>query len=404
MKLGANMIRQGKPWLGTLIVATFALGACQTGSQTTEESGAKAQSSAVSLEGSVDKEVEAPEVFQLTAKGLWDGRPSLGGTWVAHPDVTDPERVIVRNTANGKSVTGALFRRERDNPGPSLQVSSDAAEELGLLAGQPAELSVVALRKQVVELPPAPQSEVEGAGTATAAAEGVATDGVATDNAASETETAAAPQADQPAKKSGGLFGFLRKKPKDDPAMAETAPTADAPAADDAIPENAIVATEVTPAEEAAVSPDGFAEPPRKKSGGLFGFLRKKPKDDPAIGAPVTNGVTSGPIEQAPLDAITGSAAAAIDRADAQGAAAPAQARLERSYIQIATFTAEENANTAANKVKSAGLTATVIPEQGNQKPYWRVVVGPAASVAERDALLTRVKGIGFADSFPVTK
>ena len=80
--------------------------------------------------------------------GLWDGRPSLGGVWVAHPDVNEPERVIIRNAANSKFVIGALFRRERENPGPAFQVSSDAAAALGMLAGAPAQLNVTALRRE----------------------------------------------------------------------------------------------------------------------------------------------------------------------------------------------------------------------------------------------------------------
>ena len=88
--------------------------------------------------------------FQSPKHGLWDGRPSLGGVWVAHPDVTDPERVIIRNQANGKFVIGALFRRERDNPGPRLQVSSDAAAALEMLAGAPSTLNVTALRREEV--------------------------------------------------------------------------------------------------------------------------------------------------------------------------------------------------------------------------------------------------------------
>lgn len=98
----------------------------------------------------VEREVESPEVFSVTDTALWDGRPSLGGVWVAYPGVKDPERVIIRNPANDTFVLGALFRRERDNPGPKIQVSSDAAEALGLLAGQPSELSIVALRKKAV--------------------------------------------------------------------------------------------------------------------------------------------------------------------------------------------------------------------------------------------------------------
>lgn len=96
----------------------------------------------------VDRDVEAPQVFQTTDTALWDGRPSLGGVWVASPDTKDPERVIIRNTANGKFVIGALFRREVMNPGPKLQISSDAAAALGILAGQPSEISVIALRRE----------------------------------------------------------------------------------------------------------------------------------------------------------------------------------------------------------------------------------------------------------------
>jgi cell division septation protein DedD len=104
----------------------------------------------------VERDVEAPEVFRVAEPALWDGRPSLGGVWVAHPGVRDPERVIIRNPGNGRFVIGALFRRERENPGPKLQVSSDAAAALGMLAGAPVTLEVVALRRaEVPEAPPA---------------------------------------------------------------------------------------------------------------------------------------------------------------------------------------------------------------------------------------------------------
>ncbi len=129
----------------------FSLG----GGSPDSDGGGIARSQSVSL---VERDVEAPEVFQVTGSGLWDGRPSLGGVWVAHPDVTDPERVIIRNEANGKFVIGALFRRERDNPGPALQVSSDAANALEMLAGAPAPLSVTALRREEAPETVAPEA------------------------------------------------------------------------------------------------------------------------------------------------------------------------------------------------------------------------------------------------------
>ena len=102
----------------------------------------------------VERDVEAPDVFDVSEAGLWDGRPSLGGIWVAHPDVKDPERVIIRAKNNGKFVIGALFRRERENAGPRLQLSSDAADALGILAGQPTNVSVIALRRETVSAAP----------------------------------------------------------------------------------------------------------------------------------------------------------------------------------------------------------------------------------------------------------
>ncbi len=123
----------------------------------------------------VEQDVEAPEIFQKSDEGLWDGRPSLGGVWVAHPDVSDPERVTIVNQDNGRSIIGALFRRERNNPGPRFQVSSDAAAELGMLAGAPARLTVTALRRVQVPIEPA-QPAPEAEAGAKAAENGSTTD------------------------------------------------------------------------------------------------------------------------------------------------------------------------------------------------------------------------------------
>ncbi len=153
----------------------------------------------------IEKDVEAPEVFHVKEKGLWDGRPSLGGVWVAHPSVKEPERVIIRNLANGKSVIGALFRREVANPGPRLQVSSDAAEALGLIAGQPTELEVIALKR--VEVPveaPAPaggEADAPGAGgegeiSETALDDPIASAAAAIEEAAGEAGARPAPRPD----------------------------------------------------------------------------------------------------------------------------------------------------------------------------------------------------------------
>lgn len=155
--------------IAVLLGATAALAACEDGQgfdflkkkDTAETDTAELVASADGE--TIEREVEAPEVFQANEDGLWDGRPSLGGVWVAYPGVKDPERVVIRNLTNDKTVIGALFRRERDNPGPKLQLSSDAAQTLGMVAGQPTKMSVVALRtEQVPVAQPAAVSELEG--------------------------------------------------------------------------------------------------------------------------------------------------------------------------------------------------------------------------------------------------
>ncbi|MGB2894201.1 MAG: SPOR domain-containing protein, partial [Albidovulum sp.] len=312
---------------------------------------------------SVARDVEAPQVFNVTGQGLWDGRPSLGGVWVAHSSVKDPERVIIRNVKNGKSVVGALFRRERDLPGPGLQISSDAAEALGLLAGQPAEVTVVALRRE--EEPVPVDAEIGPDETAVAAVQADAAGEVAD---APETPVAS-----------------------DSPATAEAAASA-SPDAD---------------GEAAAATDAGAAATPApKKSGGLFGFLKKKPKPMAPDAEAVAAGAGTGAIEQTTLDPVAATASAALDRVEAQTApqaVAAAPAAIKRGYIQIGIFSTEANANRASEQMKGAGMTATVRTDQSAGKTYWRVIVGPAATVAERDALVARVKGIGYPDAYPVS-
>src|SRR5690606_14180216 len=125
-----NMARASFRQILLASAAALALGGCVEGGGTKAAADGEPQAKAQKSTRLVDRDVEAPNVFQVTEEALWDGRPSLGGVWVASPDTKDPERVIMRNPANGKFVIGALFRRERDNPGPKLQISSDAAAAL----------------------------------------------------------------------------------------------------------------------------------------------------------------------------------------------------------------------------------------------------------------------------------
>lgn len=218
-----------------ILAAGFALAACQPG--TSPFGGGDKTETAPKPQKStriVDRDVEAPQVFQVTDQALWDGRPSLGGVWVASSKATDPERVIMRNPANGKFVIGALFRREVDNPGPSLQISSDAAEALGLLAGQPGKISVTALRREeapetlpatpvldTAEALPATPGAIDAGGVTTAALD--APKAGAKPAAKSPSETAAVAGA--------AIAAAPAPAPAAKPAAAPTKPAAEPPKA-----------------------------------------------------------------------------------------------------------------------------------------------------------------------------
>ena len=95
----------------------------------------------------VERDIETPEVFDIRAPGLWDGAPTLGGIWVAHPDLKDPIRVVIRNLATQKFVIGSLFRNDPKPAAPAIRISSDAARALGIKANDDVTLSVTAMSR-----------------------------------------------------------------------------------------------------------------------------------------------------------------------------------------------------------------------------------------------------------------
>lgn len=106
-------------------------------------------------------DVLAPEVYALSGEALWSGAPSLGGVWVAHPEVDEPALArISRADGDARSVTGALFRREASDGGPAILASAEAARALGMAPGEAVPLEVVALRRPGAEAPsPEPDPE-----------------------------------------------------------------------------------------------------------------------------------------------------------------------------------------------------------------------------------------------------
>ena len=324
----------------------------------------------------IERDVEAPEVFQVDEAGLWDGRPSLGGVWVAHPTAHDPERVLIRNTTTGATVIGALFRRERENPGPRFQISSEAANALGILAGAPTDIEVTALRLQRVEMEidPAPEpATAAGETLAIAPVETAPTVGAAPVPAGAPQGQVAITQEEAPRR---GLRDLFRRRTPD-PEPAAIAQTTLAPAA----------GTAVASAPQQAPAPQAAA--PQSERRGLFGlFRRREPEPEPDTTLIALPDVTATePAATAPL-----------------AAPAPAAPRIDRPFVQIGIFSVEQNAINARAQMQQAGLTADIRRGQVGENQFWRVVVGPASSTAERGEMLQRVRGLGFADAYAVVR
>ena len=265
---------------------------------------------AAAAPGAVEEvEVEAPDVYSLTAPGLWDGRPSLGGVWVAHPDVSTPERVVIRS-AGGGTVTGALFRRERASAGPPFQISSEAATALGIPPGTSAELEVVALRREARAVPtPAPAPDPSGT-----------------------------PQADTAA------------------ALASAAGTVTAVPLDPAIGAAVASADAVPPA----------IEPPA---------------------APSARGVAANPAPaiRPPGDAVV-----------------VAPGAIDAPFVQVGFFAEEEGAAAAADRLRAAGIETRIALADTGARRLWRLVAGPAETLAARDDLISAIRAEGYERPVPV--
>ena len=93
----------------------------------------------------VERDVEAPEILDFKETAFWDGQASSGGIWASSARAKAPQRVLLRNAANGKFVIGSLFPRAGSG---AMQISGDAAGALGLAANQKADLRVTALRPE----------------------------------------------------------------------------------------------------------------------------------------------------------------------------------------------------------------------------------------------------------------
>lgn len=82
----------------------------------------------------------APEMLRLSGTAVWDGRPTLGGLWIARPGA-ESHRVLVE-TRSGSAAAMLLPNMSGDR---RFQLSSDLAGVLGVSAAREMPVRVTAL-------------------------------------------------------------------------------------------------------------------------------------------------------------------------------------------------------------------------------------------------------------------
>ena len=89
---------------------------------------------------------EKPKILDISATVIWDGSQTLGGNWISHPNIKSPERVLIKNTTNGRSVVGAVFQQTKNLNTGLAAISSDAAKALGVSKNNETKLHIVAIK------------------------------------------------------------------------------------------------------------------------------------------------------------------------------------------------------------------------------------------------------------------
>ena len=89
---------------------------------------------------------EKPKILDISTSVIWDGSQTLGGNWVSHPNIKSPERVLIKNTTNGKSVVGAVFQQNKNLNKGLAAISSDAAKALSISKNDETKLQLVAIK------------------------------------------------------------------------------------------------------------------------------------------------------------------------------------------------------------------------------------------------------------------
>ncbi|MEM7746236.1 MAG: SPOR domain-containing protein [Pseudomonadota bacterium] len=302
----------------------------------------------------------APDVFEGTGRAVWDGRRTLQGIWVAHPEATTARRVRIINVENRRAVDGALFKRDAADGGSSILISSEAAQLLGIVPNVGTDLRIVAVTpvdRQTIE----PNLATPAAGASPI-----------TRVAAPPSEEAARPSTSEPPPAPDAEGTPEEPAQTTTVALKQPSPDDDQPA---------------TTVEAAPAEPERPAEPRPNPD-------RVTPANDPVFtweNAPAAADepeieTSSTPVT--PLPATT----------------EPERPALKRPFVQAGTFGVATNASKLIDRLAAMQIPALTRSESVGGRTLTRVLAGPFDSLTARDDAQRKIRGLGLTDAVPVRR
>ncbi|MEM6742144.1 MAG: hypothetical protein AAF676_00230 [Pseudomonadota bacterium] len=167
---------------------------------------------------------------------MWDGSPSLGGAWIAHPDHLGPGSPLVTlRTEDGGRTQARLVRR--GGTGSGYLLAAETARALGLEPGEPALISVA---WPTIDPEPSPDEDPVEAADAGALDEAADADGapetaeaIAAEDDLREVDVPGPEQAETASREAPGAGRRDVATGGQAPAAAGPAPTDRPPAPDD---------------------------------------------------------------------------------------------------------------------------------------------------------------------------
>ena len=75
---------------------------------------------------------------------------------------------------------------------------------------------------------------------------------------------------------------------------------------------------------------------------------------------------------------------------------------MPESFVQIGIFNERANADKAAEAMKKAGIASTITQGESSGTSFWRVLAGPTTNDKDKNALLEKVKRLGYKDAYAV--